>query len=62
MSKKLKCVASYRNEPRGLVFKPGDVIDVGDEEYRFLMADAPGCFKQGRVIKDKMVKAPKVDK
>lgn len=43
---KLRVKGSYVN--RGVAYSPGQVIDVSDEEARFLMADAPGCFEPVR--------------
>lgn len=62
MGKKLKCVAAYRNDPRGLIYQPGELFEVDDEAFAFLMADAPGCFKMARAPKNKAVKSPPADK
>ena len=44
MAKKLKCVARYRNDARGLIYSKGNVFEVEDSLASFLLADAPGSF------------------
>lgn len=71
MGQKLIALSEYTNGPRGLHYRPGEVITVTDAEYLFLMADAPGCFEQyvepeGKALDappaDKMLRQPKVKK
>ncbi len=54
---KLHCVGNYANDVRGLRFAVGDVFEADPEQYKFLMADAPGCF-----VEHKAVEAPPQDK
>lgn len=61
---------AYRN--RNVSYQAGEVIEVSDEQARFLMADAPGVFapvetgQQEKSVeaapKDKMVRRGKVTK
>ena len=75
MAKKLKCVARYRNDARGLIYSKGNVFEVEDSLASFLLADAPGSFEEvvekkaptrrkrvGRPPKDKAVSEPEVEK
>ena len=62
MAKKLVALSEYHNGPRGLHYKPGDVIEPSDELYLFLMADAPGCFVAEPEPTAKAIDAPPVDK
>lgn len=61
MAKKLVTLFEYINAPRGLHYRPGDVIEPSDADYLFLMADAPGCFAE-YVAPAKAIDAPPVDK
>lgn len=36
--------SAYTNGPRGLQFRPGEVFEVNDALFAYLMADAPGVF------------------
>lgn len=61
---RVRCVAHYRNEPRGLDYHDGQVFDAEPAMVAWLMADAPDCFvvgvadqKQARPAEDKAVKA-----
>ena len=57
MLRKLKVVSRYVNLGRKLIYEEGTEIFVNDEEYRFLMADAGGCFKEiESPPKDKMMR------
>ena len=75
MAKKLKCVARYRNDARGLIYLVGSEFEIEDALASFLLADAPGCFEEvvekkaparrkrvGRPPKDKAVSEPEVEK
>lgn len=42
----LDCVATYRNDARGLHFREGHIYDVEDDLAAYLATDAPGCFKK----------------
>lgn len=57
MATKLRVVSEYRS--RDVVYGVGSVIEVSDEQARFLMVDAPGCFV---VHVEKAIEAPPVDK
>jgi len=65
---KLRCVSGYTNGPAGLVFRAGDEFNANEELARFLLADAPGCFKEvlvkkaGRPRKNKAILEPVIDK
>lgn len=57
MLTKLKVVSRYVNLGRKLVYEEGVEILVNDDELRFLMADASGCFKVlDEPPKDKMMR------
>lgn len=58
---KLYCVAKYVNGARGLVYEPGQVLDVTENERTYLLADAPGCFRKTKP-RAKQVDAPPADK
>ena len=62
---KLRCVARYRNDARGLAYTDGQVFEVDDTIAAYLLKDAPGCFlvgvadqKAARPTEDKAIKAP----
>ncbi len=63
---KLRCVVRYANDVKGLRFAVGDVFEADPEQFKFLMADAPGCFEEVKAIeappKDKAVKHAPQDK
>ena len=58
---KLKCILKYHNDPKNMRFKKGDVFEVDEVQARYLLADAPGCFKKV-ITRKKQVKEPPVDK
>jgi len=60
MATKLKVISEYRN--RETHYGVGSVIEVTDEQVKFLMADAPGCFEVYTEPEVKAVEAPPVDK
>lgn len=39
---KIKVISDYRC--RDVFYPAGKILEITDEEKRFLMADAPGCF------------------
>ncbi len=57
---KLRCIAPYRNDVRGVIYRVGDVFEVTAKMKRFLLADAPGCFEE--VIEGKAPDAPPANK
>lgn len=57
---KLRCIANYRNDARGLVYRVGDELEPDKELEVFLLSDAPGCFEE--VKPRKQVRKPPVDK
>jgi len=57
---KLKCIAPYRNDVRGVIYRVGDVFEVTAEMKRFLLADAPGCFEEA--VEKKALDVPPANK
>jgi len=57
---KLKVVQPYRC--RDVVYAVGAVLDLSDEETRWLMADAPGCFEVVPKRKPRKAKPKELDK
>lgn len=57
---KLRVTMNYVN--RDLVYKAGQIIEVSEEQARYLMADAPEVFEIHKEVtappKDKMIKSP----
>lgn len=51
---KLKCVGRYRNDRINAVYAVGDVVEVDDARYTYLLNDAPGCFE---VVAEESTKA-----
>lgn len=43
---KLDVLSDYRNEPRNLAYRKGQVIEVDVQVAAFLMADSPGTFAE----------------
>lgn len=50
MAKKLIALSEYHAPSRGLHYKAGELFDADDALYLFLMADAPGCFSEGKEV------------
>lgn len=44
---RMRCVANYRNDARGLVYRDGQSFEVDDAIGAYLLKDAPGCFIVG---------------
>lgn len=66
---KLRCVARYRNDARGLAYTDGQMFEVDPDIAAFLLKDAPGCFlvgvadqKAARPAEDKVVKSAPANK
>ena len=56
---KLEVRSQYRNDARGLIYPEGRVIEVEDDFGRWLLGDAPGCFRE---VKPKAMRKPPENK
>ena len=43
---KLKVLGRYSNEPRGLVYAEGQIIEVDEGLAAYLLGDSPGSFEE----------------
>lgn len=57
---KLWVLSPYEN--RGICYAAGTLIDVTEDEARFLMADAPGVFAHDPPTEDKTIRIAPRDK
>jgi hypothetical protein len=64
---RLRCVAPYRNDARGLEYRYGQIIEGDDALIAYLKADAPACFDavpeaKAATVTDKTIKRAPSDK